>query len=114
MRSLRRLSKRVSGCRGRRTEDGGRRTVSERLEAFRKPSSALRPPTASELERHAGRRAPELEVADAERGDVVVASVEAAEVADVAAQADVLVEESHHAAAHVEAEVVLRPHVEHV
>ena len=39
-------------------------------------------------------------------------AAEAAEVADVAAQADVLVEEPHHAAADVEAEVVLRVHGE--
>src|SRR5690606_29534400 len=73
----------------------------------------------SEAERHAGRPAPELEVAQVEvawLGQVVVGVVvgEVAELPQIATDGDVLAQEHHDAAADVHAEVVARQVVEEV
>src|SRR5215213_5921146 len=60
------------------------------------------------LECHAGGGAPELEISERKARRIVAGAAEAAEIAHVAAQADVVREESHHAAADVHPEVVLR------
>src|SRR4029079_1003040 len=66
-----------------------------------------------ELEREPDRSSPVVEVRQREPGDAVgFRSAEAAEVPEVSAQSDVLREEAHHAAAEVEAEVVLGRDVE--
>src|SRR5260221_9613703 len=79
------------------------------------PTSSLRfgvNASFSELQRQAERAAPELEAAEGKARDVVARPAEAAEIADVTAEADVLREQAHHAAADVHAEVVLRIHRE--
>ena len=65
-----------------------------------------------ELERYAERAAPELESAQPNPGDVVGRSIEGSKISHVSADADVLREESHHAATDVEPEVVLARDVE--
>src|SRR5262249_22876625 len=62
----------------------------------------------SESEQHTERRAIEREVPHLEADDVGFSVLEAAEVAHVAAQADVIAEVPHDSGARVEAEVVLR------
>src|SRR5215212_1166750 len=61
----------------------------------------------SEPERHAGARAPEVEAAEAQVERVAAVFLQAAEVAHVAADPDVVAEEDHHPAARVDAKTVL-------